>query len=153
LVQNVWATLCRRFLHASSRTTTKAAPHTQYDGCWLRYGYMGTHPSRRSRYGWLEAAERCLLCGVFAAGFGSKIPNFAIQPFLGHRNAWKERRLAEKRLRNGWMIGSHQPPTVVNRWRCGVRARVVLELAIVVANCGAFGAAPPEGLKAKRTRK
>jgi hypothetical protein len=29
---------------------------------------------------------------------------------------------------------------------------VVLELAIVVASCGAFGA-PPEGLKAKRTRK
>ena len=31
-------------------------------------------------------------------------------------------------------------------------ARVVLELAIVVASCGPFGA-PPEGLKAKRTRK
>ena len=31
-------------------------------------------------------------------------------------------------------------------------ARVVLELAIVVASCGSFGA-PPEGLKAKRTRK
>jgi hypothetical protein len=26
------------------------------------------------------------LCGVFAAGFGSKIPNFAIQAFLCHRN-------------------------------------------------------------------
>jgi hypothetical protein len=37
------------------------------------------------------------------------------------------------------MIVSHQPPTVVNRWRCGVGARVVLELAIVVASCGAFG--------------
>ena len=53
LVQNVWATLCRRSVHASSRTTTKAAPHTQCDGCGLLYGYMGTHPSRRSRYGWL----------------------------------------------------------------------------------------------------
>ena len=31
-------------------------------------------------------------------------------------------------------------------------ARVVLELAIVVASCGPFGA-PLEGLKAKRTRK
>jgi hypothetical protein len=41
---------------------------------------------------------------------------------------------------------------MVNRWRCGVGARVVLELAIVVASCGAFGT-PPEGLKAKRTRK
>jgi hypothetical protein len=41
---------------------------------------------------------------------------------------------------------SHQPPTVVNRWRRGVGARVVLELAIVVASCGAFRA-PPEGLK------
>ena len=50
------------------------------------------------------------------------------------------------------MIGSHQPPTVVNRWWRGVGARVVLELAIVVASCGPFGA-PPEGLKAKRTRK
>jgi hypothetical protein len=37
------------------------------------------------------------------------------------------------------MIGSHQPPTVVNRgWR-GVGARVVLELAIVVASSGPFG--------------
>jgi hypothetical protein len=53
LVQNVWATLCSRSLHASSRTTTKAAPHTQCDGYGLLYGYMGTHPSRRSRYGWL----------------------------------------------------------------------------------------------------
>jgi hypothetical protein len=26
-----------------------------------------------------------------------------------------EKRLAEKRLRNGWMIGSYQPLTVVNR--------------------------------------
>jgi hypothetical protein len=50
------------------------------------------------------------------------------------------------------MIESHQPPTVVNRWWRGVGAGVVLELAIVVASCGAFGA-PPEGLKAKRTRK
>jgi hypothetical protein len=33
-----------------------------------------------------------------------------------------------------------------------VGARVVLGLAIVVASCGVFGA-PPEGLKAKRTRK
>jgi hypothetical protein len=47
------ATLCRRSLHASSQTTTKAAPHTQCDSCRLLYGYMGTHPSRRSRYGWL----------------------------------------------------------------------------------------------------
>jgi hypothetical protein len=50
------------------------------------------------------------------------------------------------------MIGSHQPPTVVNRWRRWEGARVVLELAIVVARCGTFGD-PPEGLKAKRTRK
>jgi hypothetical protein len=72
---------------------------------------------------------------------------------LCHRNASKEKRLAEKRLRNGWMIGPHQPPTVVYHWRRGVGARVVLELAsIVVASCGALGA-PPEGLKAKRTRK
>jgi hypothetical protein len=33
-----------------------------------------------------------------------------------------------------------------------VGARVVLELAIVVASCGLFGARP-EGLKAKRTRR
>jgi hypothetical protein len=38
------------------------------------------------------------------------------------------------------MIGSHQPPTVVNRWRRGVGARVVLELAIVVGVYGCFGA-------------
>ena len=38
------------------------------------------------------------------------------------------------------MIVSHQPPTVVNRWRRGVGARVVLELAIVVGGCGCFGA-------------
>jgi hypothetical protein len=50
------------------------------------------------------------------------------------------------------MIGSHQPPTVVNRWGHGMGARVVLELAIVAASCGVSGA-PPEGLKAKRTRK
>jgi hypothetical protein len=50
------------------------------------------------------------------------------------------------------MIVSYQPVTVVNRWWRGAGARVVLELAIVVASCGAFGA-PPEGLKAKRTRK
>jgi hypothetical protein len=55
-----------------------------------------------------------------------------------------QKRLKEKRLdENGWMIVSHQPPTVVNRWRRRVGARVVLELAIVVASCGAFGA-PPE---------
>ena len=41
---------------------------------------------------------------------------------------------------------------MVNRWWRGVGARVVLELAIVVASRGPFGA-PPEGLKAKRTRK
>jgi hypothetical protein len=46
------------------------------------------------------------------------------------------------------MIESHQPPTLVNRrWR-GVGARVVLELAIIVASCGAFGA-PPEGPKSQ----
>jgi hypothetical protein len=52
------------------------------------------------------------------------------------------------------MSGPHQPPTVVNRWRRGVGARVVLELAIVVASSGPFGA-PPEDLhvQAKRTRK
>jgi hypothetical protein len=53
------------------------------------------------------------------------------------------------------MIGSHQLATVVNRWRCGVGARVVLELAIVVATstsrCGCFGA-PPKGRGAERTR-
>ena len=38
------------------------------------------------------------------------------------------------------MIVSHQPPTVVNRWRRGAGARVVLELAIVVVGCGCFGA-------------
>jgi hypothetical protein len=38
------------------------------------------------------------------------------------------------------MIVSHQPTTVVNRWRRGVGARVVLGLAIVVARCGCFGA-------------
>jgi hypothetical protein len=42
-----------RSLHASSRTTTKAAIHTQCDGFQLLYGYMSTHPSRRSRYGWV----------------------------------------------------------------------------------------------------
>ena len=47
------ATLHGRSLHALSRTTTKAAPHTQCDGCGLLYGYMGTHPPRRSRYEWL----------------------------------------------------------------------------------------------------
>jgi hypothetical protein len=50
------------------------------------------------------------------------------------------------------MIVSYQPPMVVNCWWRGVGARVVLELAIVVASSGPFGA-PPEGLKAKRTRK
>jgi hypothetical protein len=45
-----------------------------------------------------------------------------------------------KRLRNGWMIVSHQPPTVVNRWRRGAGARVVLWLATVVGGCGCFGA-------------
>jgi hypothetical protein len=64
----------------------------------------------------------------------------------------KQKRMNEKRLRNGWMIVSYQPPMVTNRWWCGVGARVVLELAIVVASCGAFGA-PLEGLKAKCTRK
>jgi hypothetical protein len=42
------------------------------------------------------------------------------------------------------MIVPHQPLTVVDRWRRGVRrgvgARVVLGLAIVVARCGCFGA-------------
>ena len=57
-LQQAWyktygATLRRRSLHASSRTTTKAAPHTQCDGCRLLYGYMSTYPSRRSRCGWL----------------------------------------------------------------------------------------------------
>jgi hypothetical protein len=89
---------------------------------------------------------------VFAAGFGAKIPNFVIQAFLRHRNAGKEKRRDEKRLRSGWMSMLYQPPTVVNRWCRGVGARVVLELAIVVASSGSFGA-PPEGLKAKRTRK
>jgi hypothetical protein len=72
--------------------------------------------------------------------------------FLCHRDAWKQKRLDEKRLINGWLIVSHQPPTVVNHWWRGVGARVVLELAIVVASCDPFGA-PPEGRKAKRTRK
>ena len=49
LVQNVWATLCKRFWHASSQTTTKAALHTPCDGCLLLYKYMGT----LSRYGWI----------------------------------------------------------------------------------------------------
>jgi hypothetical protein len=47
------ATLRRRSLHASSQTTTKAAPHNQCGSCGLLDGYMGTHPSRRLRYGWL----------------------------------------------------------------------------------------------------
>jgi hypothetical protein len=38
------------------------------------------------------------------------------------------------------MVVSHQSPTVVNRRRRGVGARVVLGLAIVVARCGCFGA-------------
>ena len=50
---------------------------------------------------------------------------------------------------NGWMIGSHEPPTVVNRWRRGVGATVVLELAIVVASCGPFGALPRRGPKSQ----
>jgi hypothetical protein len=53
LYKTYGATLRRRSLHASSRKTTKTAPHTQCDGCRLLYGYMGTHPLRRSRYGWL----------------------------------------------------------------------------------------------------
>ena len=77
---------------------------------------------------------------MFAAGFGPKIPNFAIQAFLCHRNACKEKRLDEKLLRNGCMIVSHQPPTVVNRWWRGAGARVVLGLATAVARCGCFGA-------------
>jgi hypothetical protein len=57
-LQQAWfktygATLRRRPLRASSRTTTKAAPHTQCDGYGLRYEYTGTHPSRTSRYEWL----------------------------------------------------------------------------------------------------
>jgi hypothetical protein len=50
------------------------------------------------------------------------------------------------------MIVSHRPPTVVNDWWRGVGATVVLELAIVVASYSPVGA-PPEGQKAKRTRK
>ncbi len=48
----------------------------------------------------------------------------------------------EKGLRNGWIIVSHQPVTVVNRWWRGVGTRVVLELAIVVASFGPSGAPP-----------
>ena len=47
------------------------------------------------------------------------------------------------------MIVSHQPVTVVNRWRRGAGARVVLELAIVVASCGAFGRSPSRGPKSQ----
>jgi hypothetical protein len=49
------------------------------------------------------------------------------------------------------MIVSHQPPTVVNRWRRGVGARVVLGFAIVVGGCGCFGATF-EARGAERTR-
>ena len=38
------------------------------------------------------------------------------------------------------MIVTHQPPTVVNRWRRGVGAKVVPGLTIVVGGCGCFGA-------------
>ena len=88
---------------------------------------------------------------MFAGGFWPKIPNFAIEAFLGHRDASEQKCLDEKRLRNGWMIVSHQPPTVVNRWRHGVGAKVVLELTIVVASYGPYGA-PPEGQKAPLLR-
>jgi hypothetical protein len=47
------------------------------------------------------------------------------------------------------MIVSNQPPTVVNRWRRETGPRVVLELAIVVASCGAFGAPPARGPKSQ----
>ena len=60
--------------------------------------------------------------------------------------------LEEKRLRNGWVIVPHQPPTVVNRWWRGVGARVVLELANIVASRGPFGA-PFEAREAEPTRK
>jgi hypothetical protein len=57
----------------------------------------------------------------------------------------KQKRLNVKWLRSGWMIGPHQSPTVVNRWRRGVEARVVLGLDVVVASCGPFGAPPDRG--------
>jgi hypothetical protein len=79
-----------------------------------------------------------VVCSVLI--LGPEIPSFAIQALLEYRNAWKQKRLHEKRLGNGWVIMSHQPPTVVNRWRRGVGARVVLGLAIVAARYGCFGA-------------
>jgi hypothetical protein len=37
-----------------------------------------------------------------------------------------------KRLRNGWVISSHQPPTMIHRWWRGVGTRVVLKPTIAV---------------------
>ena len=59
LVQNVWATLCRRSLHTSSRTTTKAAPHTQCDGCGLLYGDSGRTRLRCGRRRWEVCCRQC----------------------------------------------------------------------------------------------
>jgi hypothetical protein len=64
----------------------------------------------------------------------------------------KQKRLDEQRLRSGWLVVPHRPSTMVNRWRRGLGARVVLGLANVVATCGSFGSSF-EGRKAKRTRK
>jgi hypothetical protein len=68
-----------------------------------------------------------VVCSLLVLG-----PKYQILP---SRRFWaqkrlKKQRLDEKRLGNGWVIVSHQPLTVVNRWRRGVGARVVLGLAI-----------------------
>jgi hypothetical protein len=137
-------------VHTSSRTTTKAAPHTQCDGCRLLYGYMGTDLSRDRGMDGFRGPTRgahFVVCSQLILG-----PKYQILPSM---RFWATETPQNRNagVRNGWMIVSHQPSTVINRWQRGVGARtVVLELTIVVARCGPFGA-PPEGQKAKRMRK
>jgi hypothetical protein len=84
-----------------------------------------------------------VVCSLLVLG-----PKYQVLP---SRRFVAQKHLDEERLGNGWMIVSHQPPTVVNRWRRGVEARVVLGLTIVVARCGYFGATF-EGRRARHTR-
>ena len=61
------ATLCSRSLHASSRRTTKAAPHTQCDGCRLLYGYNYGHtPSAVIRVVQCGGSNMFSFCFVFS---------------------------------------------------------------------------------------